>query len=75
MQILKQNFATECENLFACIQYFGKCLAAMEVLWPIICQLIGLSQHYLLLGKKIPYINCQLWQCYVEYLHTSLLSK
>jgi hypothetical protein len=30
------------ENLFACIQYFGMCLAAAEkVLWPIICRLSG----------------------------------
>ena len=33
------DFATKCENLFACIQYFSMCLAAAEkVLWPIIRQ-------------------------------------
>jgi hypothetical protein len=39
-KIFDTDFATKCENLYACIQYFSMCLAAAEkVLWPIICRL------------------------------------
>jgi hypothetical protein len=42
LRLRQKTFATTCENLFACIQYFGMCLAAAEkVLWPIICRLSG----------------------------------
>jgi hypothetical protein len=51
------GFATKCENLFVCIQYFSMCLAAVEkVLWLIICPLSGNNRpimEYLKNGRLI----------------------
>jgi hypothetical protein len=55
------GFATKCENLFACIQYFSMCLAAAEkVLWPIICRLSSNNRpitDYLKNGRLISFAD------------------
>jgi hypothetical protein len=55
------GFATKCENLFGCIQYFSMCLAAVEkVLWPIICRLSSNNRpitDYLKNGRLIGFAD------------------